>query len=546
MKAPSRTTKGISFQPLVYLKCQLTSSHVWILSFILTVALTLGMIGLDHGLPYFPDADEPYFVRCANRIANLHQSPGWFGHPGSTLIYPLAFIYKLWGSVSYRIPIWQTNPDLFELLKEDMVKAEHFETDWAVYYLIGRWFNLFYFAAGIVTTYLVGVRVWDKRAALLAAWFMAITPELISHAQVVRTDHAGLLFYMLGFLACFRLLSSRKWYDYAIAGIAIGTAGSSRYFDLSLGATLVLVHSLSGAHRERGHWKRLIIGLTAIGVGFLITTPAFIFSIKTVYRQLRLEAHGAWIPLTLPGKLWWYLSFALPNALTWPIWLLAIVGMFLVWHGRNRRAIPLLSGFIMFLLTIIVPSWYWQRWIIPLVPIGLLFAARALWTGIDALMECKPGFARWGKSVAILLITAMSIVPLKGSIRHVYLMTQPDTRTLAAQWIEANVPPGSRIARERFTPLIPGDGLFVTYIRYLYELELFDETLAPRYDYLVTSSDVYEFFFKVASLRSERVESCEEQAKFYEELFENELIAEFEPDPWKTPGPTIRIYRIPN
>jgi hypothetical protein len=77
-------------------------------------------------------------------------------------------------------------------------------------------------------------------------------------------------------------------------------------------------------------------------------------------------------------------------------------------------------------------------------------------------------------------------------------------------------------------------------------LELFDETLAPRYDYLVTSSDVYEFFFKLASLRSERVESCEEQAKFYEELFENELIAEFEPDPWKTPGPTIRIYRIPN
>ena len=547
MEVPSHTAKRISFQPLVYLKGQVISPHGLILLFILIVALTLGAVCLEHGLPYFPQLDcEPKFIKSAGRMAAFNNpSPGWFGNPGSTLIYPLASIYKLWGSVSYGVPIWQTNPDLFELLKEDPAKAEHSKDwdDWAIYALIGRSLNLFYFAAGIVTTYLIGVRTWDKRVALLAAWFMAISPVLIELAHVIRTDHVGLLFFMLGFLACFRLLSCRRWYDYAIAGIAIGIAGSSRYFNLSLGVTLILAHFLAGAHHERGHWKRLIIGLTAIAFGFLITTPAFIFSLKTVHRNLTAEARdpaatAEMIPLTRPGRLWGYLSFALSDALSWPIWFLAIVGTFLVWREKNKRAILLLFGFVMFLLTIIMPRLYWQRWIIPLIPIGLLFAAKTLWTGADALAEYRQGFARWGKSVAILLIIATSLVPLKESVTHAYLMTQSDTRTLAKQWIGVNVPSGSRIVRERYTVFIPDDDFSVTFSYYLHRLGPFDETLARRYDYFVASSYAYERFFKVADLHPEKVE-------FYEKLFENELLAEFKPDPWKTSGPTIRIYRMP-
>jgi hypothetical protein len=511
------------------------------LALILAVAFVQAAIGLDQGLPYFPRSDEHQFVKMAAHMAATHHpSPGWFGHPGSTLIYPLAFLYKVWGSIHFRVPLWQTNPDLDALLRIDPGASGSFYTDWAVYYLIGRWLNVAFFVAGIVATYLLGVRTWDKRVALLAAWFMAITPLLVDYAQMIRTDQVGVLFYLIGLLACMRLLSSRRWYDYAWAGVAIGVAGSSRYFDLSLGATLILAHFLAGSHHERGHWNRLVIGLAAIGLGFLITTPAFIFSLEKVRQNLQSEARPPLITLTLAERLWWYLSFALPNALSWPIWPLALMGVLLLRRERNPRAFLMRFGAAVFLLTIILPQLYWQRWIAPLIPISLLFASWVLWKGIDALRDYRLEHAHWRRFITPLLIVAFSAVSLVESVRHVYLVTRPDTRILAAQWLESNVPPGSKIAREWYTPLIPGN-FSVTYRRYLFEFGPLDGILAEEYDYVITSSYAYEQFFLAADLQPG---VYDQQVRFYDSLSRSEPVAEFAPDSWTTPGPQIEIIRM--
>jgi hypothetical protein len=349
---------------------------------------------------------------------------------------------------------------------------------------------------------------------------------------------------MLACLGCFRLLTSHKWYDYAIAGVVVGVAVSSRYFNLSLAATLIVAHVLSGAHHEPGHWKRLIAGLVAIGFGFLITTPAFIFFVEQVFRSLQREARAPVIPLSILERLWWYLSFALPDALSWPIGLLAIVGAFLAQRARNKRAILLLVGSAAFLLTISAPRLYWQRWAAPLIPVSLLFAAGAFWTVVDRWKKQHPGFARWERPAAALLVIVLSLLPARESIRYLYTMTQPDTETLAAQWLAANAPPGSRIVREWSTAAIPSDDVSVTYSYFLSSLGPFDETLAHQYDYFVASSYAYEEFFQAAALRVENKESYEKQVEFYRQLFKNELVAQFDPDPWKTAGPTIKIYHM--
>jgi hypothetical protein len=186
---------------------------------------------------------------------------------------------------------------------------------------------------------------------------------------------------------------------------------------------------------------------------------------------------------------------------------------------------------------------YWVRWVIPLIPIGLLFAARAFWTGIDALVVHRPGLERWAKLLSILMIIALSSISLKESITYVHLMTKPDTRTLAAQWLAANLPPGARVAREWYTPIIPVEGLSVTYKRYLYEWGSL-KTLEQNFDYLVTSSDAYERFFEAARLSPANVEFYKEPVEFYQKLFQVVPVAEFKPDPEKTPGPIIRIYRM--
>ena len=42
-----------------------------------------------------PEIDEPFFVRPAVQFAGTGDpNPGWFGHPGSTVIYPLAGLFQ--------------------------------------------------------------------------------------------------------------------------------------------------------------------------------------------------------------------------------------------------------------------------------------------------------------------------------------------------------------------------------------------------------------------------------------------------------------------
>ena len=74
---------------------------------IVGVSLFVHLRGLTHDLPA-PGADEPYFVLPAARMAwKGDADPQWFGHPGSTVIYPLALAYPRarWCSTGHRCSV---------------------------------------------------------------------------------------------------------------------------------------------------------------------------------------------------------------------------------------------------------------------------------------------------------------------------------------------------------------------------------------------------------------------------------------------------------
>jgi hypothetical protein len=212
--------------------------------------------------------------------------------------------------------------------------------------------------------------------------------------------------------------------------------------------------------------------------------------------------------------------------------------MLVGWQRQNKKAIMLAFGLLVYVLTISVPGLYWERWIIPIIPLGTLFAARLVWTLVDTLVK-RRYYQTWPASlIAVLVILTLSIIPLKETIQQACLMTYPDTRALATEWIGSHVPAGSRLVRERYTAFIPDDQISVKFSYYLYELneDDSDQTL-NHYDYAVASSWAYRRFYKAPALYPEEV-------TFYDRLFENELVAEFQPDPWKRPGPTVRIYHL--
>ena len=73
---------------------------------------------LDQDLP-LPDGDETFFVKPAVSIAATgNLNPHWFGHPGSTVIYPVAVLVRVWDAASGG-PILGSHAALEQRLAED-------------------------------------------------------------------------------------------------------------------------------------------------------------------------------------------------------------------------------------------------------------------------------------------------------------------------------------------------------------------------------------------------------------------------------------------
>jgi hypothetical protein len=109
-----------------------------------------------------------------------------------------------------------------------------------------------------------------------------------------------------------------------------------------------------------------------------------------------------------------------------------------------------------------------------------------------------------------------------------------DTRYAARDWIRANAPPGSVIAREWHTPPFEPDGYRDLWIRAMYEQEI-EWFESEHVEYLVISTFMYQRYLDQPDLYPH-------QAAFYRDLLALPALATFRPDGHYT-GPVITILR---
>jgi hypothetical protein len=65
--------------------------------------------GAAFGPPYLYDPDESTFVSPSLKLVwDSDPNPGWFGHPGSTVIYLNAAVYKLLAWVAPALGMFDT------------------------------------------------------------------------------------------------------------------------------------------------------------------------------------------------------------------------------------------------------------------------------------------------------------------------------------------------------------------------------------------------------------------------------------------------------
>jgi hypothetical protein len=126
---------------------------------------------------------------------------------------------------------------------------------------------------------------------------------------------------------------------------------------------------------------------------------------------------------------------------------------------RGAREAVLLAFAVPYLLVIITWSSRFERYVIPLLPTLVLFAAAGLVRGVGWLAArgsraagSRPRMA----AVMIATVAALLIAPALGRVLAYHrLLAQPDTRALGASWIERQVPPSTRIALEPYSLALP-------------------------------------------------------------------------------------------
>jgi hypothetical protein len=226
---------------------------------------------------------------------------------------------------------------------------------------------------------------------------------------------------------------------------------------------------------------------------------------------------------------------------------LALVGLGLMVAGRRRTELPVAAfATVFFSIAALSPRQY-DRNLLPLLPclaVAAGIALSSLGAGLAGLLPKRPittpssppGLAP-PIIAGVLVAGLLAVALLPAAVRQATAALEPalpDTRTLAVDWVRANIPAGSTMAREGYTPQV-GAQYRVHPTLYLSDVSLAEyRRLGVRY--LIASESAY-FRFLVPGAPAAA-------AGFYGELFTLPEVGRVERQPGQQ-GPLIRIFELP-
>jgi 4-amino-4-deoxy-L-arabinose transferase-like glycosyltransferase len=407
-------------------------------------ALVLRVWGAGWSLPYVDHPDEPAVVDVILRIIQGDLNPDHFFYP-SLILYLQALVFKLhfWvGSLSGLYSETFTLPD-----------SNHFYTTIPAAFVWGR-----VFTALIGTATVLALAVWarhfvDRRAALIAAALLALSPWAIIQSHYIAVDAPAAMFALLALLAVLGVLRGGSWHSYVLAGVLVGLATGSKYQNVLVVVSLLLAHVLLWRRDSlRYGWRLVGTGIISAMV-FLLTSPYIVLDFAGFMRDMETlfssydAGHGdigrAW-PVDAYLRFWWLEGLGpLP-------FLLALVGAVALWRRSRAQAVVLLSFPLLMLLALLRMETHFYRNMLPAqAPLMLLagIGAVALW---DAIKPRLP--QRMVSPAAVVLLVVLLLPSLIPAYRASARLALPDARVVAQEWAHRQYP-GVQIAAELSHPL---------------------------------------------------------------------------------------------
>lgn len=532
-----------------------------------SLALLLRLYGLSWGLPNVFEEATP--LREAWKMwgwgprSDLDMNPHFFNYPSLTI-----YCQFLGQGILYIVM------RLRGVVESTIDYSALYVADPAAFLVTGRLITALFGAGTVWVLYRLCLRIASPLAAGSAAFFLAISTFHIEKSQVVEVDVPLAFFSSLALLFIIRIIDEPSRRRYLLTGAAIGLAVSTKYTAAILVIPLIVSHILArrscGGSSRAGSirkgktpgWGNLVAAIGVMALLFFVTSPYILLDASTFLHHLSLERihmREGHFGLDRSGTVWFYLKVLSERMVGWPLLLLAAAG-FAYRVVRCRRGPELVLGSFVVFYCIAVASWAMKadRYLLPVLPIVLIFAAAAL----DDVLRL-PWIAGAGRlwragSAGILLLAA--VIPIAAAYPSHLERYAPDTRALAREWIEANVPSGAFITMESYGPGLLGPQLLLSLDREVRKsvlkhaadrpqyavqplpmLQVYPEKTAVFYDMnLYADTDVFVVSSAVGSRYNREPERFSHHIAFYDSLeIRLQRLQEFT---GKT-GPTVTIYK---
>ena len=454
-----------------------------------------------HGINYYSYGDEAYHVYNSLGIGS-GQLPGNF-HRLALFIFYIGFY-----AIGWLIGIF-TSPSSFI---ETYFSHQH------VFYFTGRFFEAFVGTACIPLIYLLGKKMFSHKTGLVAALFLAVAPSSVAISQIARGQALCMFLIIIAIYYSYKIIDRQKMIYYLLAGFSVGAAISIRF---NAGIVLFPVLSFlwlaagepSGNEQSdagsvgnrfkqfissRGLW---LLFLSLMGA-FIISHPAILYKFS-YYMKWHLSiispvgSKGIYLGCEAANGWWYYLSSGFPVALSWPLYVVFIVGLFFAVTKISRRENLILVIFCLAYYLIMGKGGIVNpRYLFPIIPVCLLLGAEVLVNiffrnslgiaparssisrdnnssgrGGDKLINQR-GNITFLKYLLLTIIALMLCFPAaRGVMSENRKALMKTTKMVAEEWIFDNIPPGTKIAVERMGYLGPDLKLTPVLDYWIYNLD---------------------------------------------------------------------------
>jgi hypothetical protein len=320
-------------------------------------------------------------------------------------------------------------------------------------FILARATSAVFGTASVFMTYLIGKALRNERVGLIAALFLCLNIVNIELSHYARVDATLCLVVLVAFYFVTKIyiggpLAILKYY--MLAGLFSGIAFQTKLPAVILVIPFLVAH-IFRSQRENKLFINIIFSKSLVFfsaffiLGLIIGNPAVLFAPGKFLASILGMGRVYTIPVNeTRGEHIGFISYIIYFYKEFGI-LLSLLAVFSVVKGfisKQKDDILILSFIIPFYL-LMGASWYMisSSYMIPLMPFLYILCAKYLLQIIE-----KSNFSQKAmKGVLISAILLLIIQPLINVVIFEISLSGKNTRVVAKEWIERNIPFGSKI-----------------------------------------------------------------------------------------------------